>query len=236
MFDGCMDAGALLGDRPDELDEWCEAAAPGPLQPVLEEHERGCGPDAVDLSELLFEEVRAVERLVRFLDLGEPRGLPLREVLRVLLQREVGRPSGPSPGRPGRRVWPRCRPRGGPHPGRRSRASRRGTARRSGPRRGPLRVGCGDPASHVTGHQLDSLQRSSPSSSRNASTVRRSRPGAAQTMGRSVGPAGAMHEVTSERRSGNAVYASPLSRPSQAASALTPRPGMACRTSWLWPR
>ena len=85
-----LDHSALLGDPSGELDERLEAAASGPAQPGLEQREGLVGGDAVDLAELFVEQVGAVERLVGLLDPGELGLLAVGEVLGVLPEREPG--------------------------------------------------------------------------------------------------------------------------------------------------
>ena len=64
VCDRGLDAGALVADRAGELSERLQATSPGPLQPRVEGADRLAGFDAVDLSELLFEQVGAVQALV----------------------------------------------------------------------------------------------------------------------------------------------------------------------------
>jgi hypothetical protein len=68
VLDRGDDPCALLGDRSGELDERGQAAAPRPLDPAVEQRDRGVGGQPVDLAELLFEQVGAVERPVGALD------------------------------------------------------------------------------------------------------------------------------------------------------------------------
>ena len=58
---GRLDPRALLGDRASELDERLQAASSGPLQPGVEQRDRVVESDAVDLAELLREQVGAVQ-------------------------------------------------------------------------------------------------------------------------------------------------------------------------------
>ena len=58
----------LLGDPAGELSEWLKLGSSGPFQPCLEQREAVVCADAVDLPELLGEEVGAVEPLVGLLD------------------------------------------------------------------------------------------------------------------------------------------------------------------------
>ena len=64
MVDRGQDPGALIGDRAGELDERLQPAAASPLQPPLEQRDRGVGGESVDLAQLLFEQVGAVQWLV----------------------------------------------------------------------------------------------------------------------------------------------------------------------------
>ena len=84
VCDRRLDSVALFGDAAGELDEWLEPAAAGPLQPRLEQRECVLGVDAVDVSELLGEEVGAVQPLVELLEPGELELLTLGEVAGVL--------------------------------------------------------------------------------------------------------------------------------------------------------
>ena len=68
MVDRCRDPDALVGDRAGELDERLQPGAPGPRQPALEQGDRGVGGESVDLPQLLFEQVGAVQPLVGVLD------------------------------------------------------------------------------------------------------------------------------------------------------------------------
>jgi hypothetical protein len=61
----------VVADRAGELDKRREAAAPRPLQPGVEDGERLVGIEAVDLAQLFFEQVGAVQALVDVLDVGE---------------------------------------------------------------------------------------------------------------------------------------------------------------------
>ena len=86
-----LDLRALLGDPPGELDERLQAASPGPLQPAVEQLERVLDRvGVVDLAQLLFEQVGAVDRGVELGDPGELGVLALGQVLRPLPQREPG--------------------------------------------------------------------------------------------------------------------------------------------------
>src|ERR1035437_4169071 len=70
--------------------ERLQATSPGPLQPRLEQHERVSGGDAVDLPELLGEQVGAVQALVGLLDRRELELLAVGQVAGVLPQHEAG--------------------------------------------------------------------------------------------------------------------------------------------------
>ena len=59
---------AQFGDPAGELSEWLQAGSSGPLEPRFEEREAIVCVDAVDLPELLGEEVGAVQALVGLLD------------------------------------------------------------------------------------------------------------------------------------------------------------------------
>ena len=85
-----LDHSALLGDPAGDLDERLEPAASCPFQPCLEQREGMVGGDAVDLAQLLAEQVGAVQPLVELLDAGELELLALGEVLGVLPEREPG--------------------------------------------------------------------------------------------------------------------------------------------------
>ena len=99
LLDGCvgelvgdrrLDHLALLGDPTSNLDERFEPAPSGPLQPRVEAHERVVGGDAVDLPELLAEQVGAVQPLVELLDSCQLELLAVGQVLGVLPEREPG--------------------------------------------------------------------------------------------------------------------------------------------------
>ena len=66
-----LDPLALFGYPAGELAERFEARSAGPLQPRLEQHERVLWLGAVDLSELLGDQVRAIQALVDLLDRRE---------------------------------------------------------------------------------------------------------------------------------------------------------------------
>jgi Type II intron maturase len=87
VSDRCLDAGALLGDRAGELDEWLQATSPGLPQPRVEQHERVLERDAVDLAQLLGEQVSAVQPLVELLHTSELLLLALAQVGWVLPER-----------------------------------------------------------------------------------------------------------------------------------------------------
>ena len=87
---GRLDTVPLLGDRAGELDERFESAAPGPAQPRVEQRDRVLESDAVDLAQLLGEQVGAVQLLVELLDARELDLLLLGQVARVLPEREPG--------------------------------------------------------------------------------------------------------------------------------------------------
>jgi hypothetical protein len=72
------------------LDERRQPAAPGPCEPRVEQPDGDLEGDAVDLAELLGDQVGAVGRLVGLLDLGELDLLAVGQVVRVLPQREEG--------------------------------------------------------------------------------------------------------------------------------------------------
>ena len=84
MAQGSLDPRPVLGDLPGELDEGWDLTPPGPGQPAIEDRDSGGAPGAEDEPELLLEQVRPVERLVRRRDPGELRLLALGQVLRVL--------------------------------------------------------------------------------------------------------------------------------------------------------
>jgi hypothetical protein len=181
VVDGGLDSGALLGERACELDERCEPAAARPLQPGVQQRNRVFGGDAVDLAQLLFEQVGAVEPLVGALDGGEPGVLAATEVLGVLPEREAGAlelaGDGGLAGLAGlvldlaadrvERVGHEL------HDVERVQAAHRVRA--------ALGDRTGDPAGHVGRDQFDPGAALGASASRNASTVARSRPLAAHT-------------------------------------------------------
>jgi hypothetical protein len=68
VLDRRDDPGALCGDRLGELDERCEATAACPRDPLVEQLDRVFGGQSVDLPELFFEQVGAVQALVGDLD------------------------------------------------------------------------------------------------------------------------------------------------------------------------
>ena len=80
---------ALLGDAPGEPSERFKARPSGPFQPGVEQCARLLGGDAVDLPELLGEQVGAVEALVELLDAGERCLLALGQLLGVLPEYEA---------------------------------------------------------------------------------------------------------------------------------------------------
>jgi hypothetical protein len=84
-----LDCGALVAHRSGELDERRQARSPGPLHPGVEDRDRFVGVDAVDLPELLLEQVGAVQALVDLGDRGELELLAGREALGVLPQRKA---------------------------------------------------------------------------------------------------------------------------------------------------
>ena len=143
---------------------------------------RGRGGEPVDLAQLLLEQVRAVQPGVGLLDRGELRGLAVGEVLGVLPDREPGALQLAGELEVALACGPRSRPRDGPRRARRWRASRRGTGPRTGPRQGTARRSARRSSAAMSAETNSiCLQRSSPSASKNASTVLRSRPGAAHT-------------------------------------------------------
>jgi hypothetical protein len=71
VLDRGEDPVALLGDRSGELDERRQPAAPRPRQPALQQPLCLLGGELVDLAQLLFEQVGAVEPRVGLLDRGE---------------------------------------------------------------------------------------------------------------------------------------------------------------------
>ena len=77
-----LDPEAVSADRAGELDERREPAAAGPREPGVEELERGGGGEAVDLAQLLLEQVGAVQPLVDLLDLGELELLSVGQISR----------------------------------------------------------------------------------------------------------------------------------------------------------
>ena len=89
VFDGGDDPGALVGDRARELDEGRQATSPRPGDPAVQQRDRGPGCEAVDLAQLLFEQIRAIEPLVGVLDVRELGGLAVGEALGVLPQRKA---------------------------------------------------------------------------------------------------------------------------------------------------
>jgi hypothetical protein len=84
VLDRGEDPGALVGDGAGELGERFEPRSPGPLDPAVEQRDRRGRWEAVDLAELLFQEVGAIEALVGLLDVGELDLLAGGEVLGVL--------------------------------------------------------------------------------------------------------------------------------------------------------
>jgi hypothetical protein len=88
VLDRGDDPGALVGDGLGELAERFESTSPGPLDPAVEQRDRRGRWEAVDLTELFFQEVRAIEALVGLLDVGELDLLAGGEVLGVFPQRE----------------------------------------------------------------------------------------------------------------------------------------------------
>jgi len=90
VLDRCEDPVTLLGDRSGEFDERRQPAATRPHQPPVQQPLSGRRRELVDLSELLFEQVGAVEPGVGLLDRGELRGLAIGEVLGVLPDSEPG--------------------------------------------------------------------------------------------------------------------------------------------------
>jgi hypothetical protein len=80
VLDRGLDPGALLGDRLGQPDERWQATSPRPRDPPVEQRDRRSGREAVDLPELLLEQVGAVQPAVGRLDLGELRGLAAAEV------------------------------------------------------------------------------------------------------------------------------------------------------------
>jgi hypothetical protein len=67
---GRLDPGTLVGDGARELDERRQARSPRPDEPGVEQRDRVGEPDAVDLAQLLGEQVGALEPLVELLDAG----------------------------------------------------------------------------------------------------------------------------------------------------------------------
>jgi len=181
VLDRGFDPWALLFDRARELDERLQAAATRPLKPGVQQRAGVLCRDAVDLAQLLLERVGAVEPLVGLLDARELGFLAAGEVLGVLPEREAralelardGRLAGPA----GlvsdlaadlvERVGRERHDVEGVHAADRVRAA--------------LGERGGDPGRHVGRASSICSQRSGPSASRNASTVRRSRPAAAHT-------------------------------------------------------
>jgi hypothetical protein len=90
VADRSLDAGALVANRAGELSERLEATSPGPLQPRVEDGDRLVAINAVDLSELFFEQGGAVQALVDVLDVDELELLASGQVLGVFPQREAG--------------------------------------------------------------------------------------------------------------------------------------------------
>ena len=88
MSDRGLDPRSLLGDRARELHERRQPTPSGPRQPAVQESLCGRGRESVDLAELFFEQVRAVEPDVGLLDRGKLDGLAVGEVLGVLPDRE----------------------------------------------------------------------------------------------------------------------------------------------------
>jgi hypothetical protein len=86
VLDRRLDPGSLFGDGARELDERLQATLAGPGQPRVEQCDRLPERDAVDLAQLLGEQVGAVELLVELLDAGELELLAVGQVLRVLPQ------------------------------------------------------------------------------------------------------------------------------------------------------
>ena len=85
-----FDPRALLGDRLGELDKRGQARSSGPGQPRVQQPGRLLVGDAVDLAQLLGDQVRAVQRLVGLLDLRELVLLAFGEPVGVLPQDEAG--------------------------------------------------------------------------------------------------------------------------------------------------
>ena len=83
-----FDPFTLLGDPAGELDERLQLTASGPFQPGLEQDQRVLGGDAVDLAQLLGEEVGAVQLVVELLDARELELLAFGQVLGVFPERE----------------------------------------------------------------------------------------------------------------------------------------------------
>ncbi len=89
MADRGLDALALLSDRPREARERREPTAPGPLKSAIEQDDGVLVGDAVDLAQLLGEQIGAEEALVDLLDAGELQLLALGQPLGVLPEREA---------------------------------------------------------------------------------------------------------------------------------------------------
>ncbi len=90
MIDGGEDPGALGADRLCELDERLQAAPARPSQPGVEHRLGVLGRHAVEGTQLLLQEVGAVERPVDGLDVGQLEALAAGQALGVLPQREAG--------------------------------------------------------------------------------------------------------------------------------------------------
>ena len=90
VVDGGGDPGAVLGDRLGELDERREATAARPFQPGVEQLYRLGLREPVDLSQLLLEQVGAIQPLVGLLNRRQLGLLAGGEVLGVLPQRKPG--------------------------------------------------------------------------------------------------------------------------------------------------
>jgi hypothetical protein len=91
MAQGGFDPRALLGDPPGELDERLQPASPCPRQPRVEQLERVLeARSVVDLAQLFFEQVGAVDRGVELLNPGELGLLAFGQVLGLLPEREPG--------------------------------------------------------------------------------------------------------------------------------------------------
>ena len=179
---GRLDPGTLLGDGARELDERRQARSPRPGEPGVEQRDRVGEPDAVDLAQLLGEQVGAVEPLVELLDAGELELLVLGQVARVLPECEAG--SLEFLGELGlalaARVVSDLAADLVERVSRELDEVERVVA--DAGVRAALADRPGDPRRHVAGHQLDLVAALFPQRrSRNFSTVLRSRPGPAHT-------------------------------------------------------